>query len=83
MKNHEVIARLLALPLDAEVQTEGCDCFGDIGQVVLYGSSIMLARSGFESCWWGEKVGVAPVAEPARVIEVIQQQLMLNAGRTP
>lgn len=52
MKVSELIEALKKAPQDAEVTTEGCDCFGDVGKAVIWdepgakGSvGVMLCRS--------------------------------------
>lgn len=45
MKVHELIETLKHAPPEAEVITEGCDCYGDIEFAVLRDGEVLLCRS--------------------------------------
>lgn len=45
MKAAELIRLLSACDPDLEVDTEGCDCDGDVAHVVIENGGILLARS--------------------------------------
>lgn len=44
MKVSELIEKLQRAPQDAEIITEGCDCDGDVGFVVVQDDRVLLAR---------------------------------------
>ena len=48
MKVHELIKALQEMPQNAEVQTEGCDCYGDTNSVSImegFFNTVMIWRS--------------------------------------
>ena len=44
MNVRELIEKLQAMPQDKEVQTEGCDCYGDTTEVTDEGDYILIHR---------------------------------------
>jgi hypothetical protein len=60
MKVSELIEKLQKAPPDAEVNTEGCDCNGDVAAVLWSeGDGVMLARSDAHYSRSPESWGVA------------------------
>jgi hypothetical protein len=60
MKVSELIALLQKAPQDAELQSDGCDCYGDVARVFLTDEGkVMLARSD-GACLQYEQPGAAP-----------------------
>lgn len=45
MKVRELIEKLQAVPPDAEVETEGCDCIGQAEGVRFDGDSVLITRT--------------------------------------
>jgi len=60
MKVKELIAELEKMPPDAEVSTEGCDCYGDVEKVTFHESSVRILL-------WRDRDKVVAV-EPACVV---------------
>lgn len=45
MKVSELIERLKKMPPDAQVETEGCDCIGQVEGVRLDGNEVLITRT--------------------------------------
>ena len=63
MTVRELIKELHRMPPDAEVTTEGCDCYGDVGKVTLVQSTRSAPRRV-----WRDRKKPAPEPEPDYVL---------------